>query len=206
VGDTRSDYLRVQQVYLPIATAVFVLIAGVVLFAVFRYRRRSPDEVPSQKSESKLEYVWIALLAAVTTFLVGWTFHTEDREDPVGSAPALRVHVVGSQWKWRFDYTGRGKSVVGTETKAPTLVVPVGVPVEFTMTSPDVIHSLWIPALRFKRDAFPGSTTRFDLMWKQPGFDRGGRCAEFCGIAHDTMLFNVRALPRAQFDQWLGGP
>jgi cytochrome c oxidase subunit II len=203
VADTRSDYLHVQQIYLPIAIAVFVLILGAVLFAIVRYRRRDPDEFPEQKNESKLEYVWIALLVSVAAFLVGWTFHTEDREDPVANAPALKVHVIASQWKWRFDYAGRGARVVGTETKVPTLVVPVGVPVEFTLTSPDVIHAFWIPAQRFKRDAFPGTTTRFDLTWNKPGFDRGGRCAEFCGIGHDTMLFNIRALPRGQFDSWL---
>jgi cytochrome c oxidase subunit 2 len=202
VSDTRSDYLDVQQVYLPIAIGVFVLVVGAALFAVVRYRRRSDDEFPEQRSESKLEYVWAAFLVGVAAFLVGWTFHTENREDPVAKTAGLRVHVVASQWKWRFDYAGRGFSVVGTETRVPTLVVPAGVPVLFTMTSPDVIHSFWIPARRFKRDAFPGSTTRFDLLWTKPGFDRGARCAEYCGVGHDTMLFNVRTLPRAQFEAW----
>jgi cytochrome c oxidase subunit 2 len=204
VAGTRSDYLHVQQVYLPIAIGVFVLITGIVLFGVVRYRRRDPGEFPSQKNESKLEYVWIAVLVCTAAFLVGWTFHTEDREDPVAKGAALRVHIVASQWRWTFDYPARGKTVIGTETFVPTLVVPVGARVQFTMTSPDVIHSFWVPAQRFKRDAFPGSTTRFDMSWTKPGFDRGGRCAEYCGIGHDTMLFNVRVLPRAQFNQWLG--
>jgi cytochrome c oxidase subunit II len=203
VSDTRSDYLDVQQVYLPIAIGVFVLVVGVALFAVVRYRRRSEDEFPEQRSESKLEYVWAGFLVAIAVFLVGWTFHTENREDPVAKTAGLRVHVVASQWKWRFDYVGRGFSVIGTETRVPTLVVPAGVPVLFTMTSPDVIHAFWIPARRFKRDAFPGSTTRFDMLWTKPGFDRGARCAEYCGVGHDTMLFNVRTLPRAQFEAWV---
>src|SRR4051794_34133991 len=204
VKDTRSDYLHVQQVYLPIAIAVFVLIVGTTLFAVVRYRRRDPDELPAQKSKSVIEYIWLALLVGTAAFLVGWTFHTEDREDPVANGPSLPVHIVASQWKWRFDYTGRGKSVIGTKTKVPTLVVPVGQRVVFSLTSPDVIHSFWVPAGRFKRDAFPGTTTRFDMTWTKPGFDRGGRCAEFCGTGHDTMLFNVRALPRDQFEEWVG--
>jgi cytochrome c oxidase subunit 2 len=202
VSDTRSDYLNVQRVYLPIALAVFVLIVGVVAFALVRYRRRSDDEFPQQRSESRLEYVWAAFLVAIAAFLVGWTFHTENREDAVAKTAGLRIHVVGSRWKWRFDYVDRGFSVIGTETSAPTLVVPAGARVLFTMTSPDVIHSFWVPARRFKRDAFPGSTTRFNMLWKKPGFDRGGRCAEYCGVGHDTMLFNVRTLPRAQFEAW----
>jgi cytochrome c oxidase subunit 2 len=202
VSDTRSDYLNVQRVYLPIAVAVFLLVAGVLAFALVRYRRRSDDEFPEQRSESKLEYVWAAFLVAIAAFLVGWTFHTENREDPVAKTAGLRVNVVGSRWKWRFDYIGRGFSVIGTETRVPTLVVPAGVPVLFSMTSPDVIHSFWVPARRFKRDAFPGTTTRFDLLWTKPGLDRGARCAEYCGVGHDTMLFNVRTLPRTQFAAW----
>jgi cytochrome c oxidase subunit 2 len=202
VSDTRSDYLNVQRVYLPIALAVFVLVVGVVAFALVRYRRRSDDEFPQQRSESRLEYVWAAFLVAIAAFLVGWTFHTENREDAVAKTAGLRIHVVGSRWKWRFDYVDRGFSVIGTETSAPTLVVPAGGRVLFTITSPDVIHSFWVPARRFKRDAFPGSTTRFNMLWKKPGFDRGGRCAEYCGVGHDTMLFNVRTLPRAQFEAW----
>lgn len=202
MGDTRDRYLQVQHLYLPVALAVFAIVAGVVLYAVVRYRRRGDDHAASQKSESRAEYAYAAVLVAIAALLTGWTFRAEDREDRLAAAPGLRVRVVASQWKWRFDYLGRGFSVVGTERRVPTLVVPVGAPVRFAMTSPDVIHAFWVPARRFKRDAFPGSTTRFDLLWTKPGFDRGGRCAEFCGIGHDSMLFNVRALPREEFERW----
>jgi cytochrome c oxidase subunit 2 len=203
VKDTRADYLQVQQVYLPIALAVFAIVVGLTLFAVVRYRRRSDGRRASQKSESKAEYVYAAFLALTAAFLVGWTFHVEDREDRVAGAAPLDVHVTASQWTWRFDYVGRRVSVVGSSAHAPTLVVPTGVPVRFQMTSPDVIHSFWIPARRFKRDAFPGTTTRFSLMWDNPGLDRGARCAEFCGLDHDAMLFSVRALAPAAFRAWM---
>jgi cytochrome c oxidase subunit 2 len=139
----------------------------------------------------------------VAAFLVGWTFHTENREDSLAAKPGLQVRVVGSRWHWSFDYIGTGKSVNGTDARAPTLVVPVGTVVRFSLTSPDVIHSFWIPERRFKRDAFPGSDTRFDLTWSKPAFDRGGACAEYCGGGHDTMVFNVRAVPRDRFTAWL---
>jgi cytochrome c oxidase subunit 2 len=206
VTDTRADYLRVQQVYLPIAIAVFVIVVVLVAFAVIRYRRRGDEWEVSQKSESKAEYVYAVALAAIAAFLVAWTFRTENREDPLAAGPALDVRVVGSQWTWRFDYPGTRKSVIGTNDRAPTLVVPAGVRVRFSLTSPDVIHSFWIPARRFKRDAFPGTVTRFDLMWPAPALDSGGACAEFCGIGHDTMRFDVRAIPRGEFQSWVSAP
>lgn len=67
-----------------------------------------------------------------------------------------------------------------------------------------MIHSFWIRALRFKRDAFPGRTTRFVLRFPDRGFmRRGGHCAEYCGLLHAEMKFHVRVLSRAAFREWV---
>ena len=85
------------------------------------------------------------------------------------------------------------------------LVVPARETVEFAITSRDVIHAFWVPHLRFKRDAFPRLTTKFDLVFDKPG-SYPGNCAEFCGLHHADMRFGVRVLPRAEFDEWLAVP
>ena len=119
------------------------------------------------------------------------------RADP--SAAALQVDVSGEQWWWRVRYRlpdGR------TVELANEIHMPVGEPVAFTLTSPDVIHSFWIPALGGKLDMIPGRSNRFVLRADRAGVYRG-ICAEYCGSAHAFMGFQVVAQPRAQFDDWL---
>jgi cytochrome c oxidase subunit 2 len=82
--------------------------------------------------------------------------------------------------------------------------VPAGTPIQFRGTALDVIHSFWIPDERFKRDVFPRRTTTWVMRFDQPGFHReGGECAEFCGLLHTTMDFNVDVLSSAEFRRWV---
>jgi cytochrome c oxidase subunit 2 len=135
--------------------------------------------------------------------LLAFTFTTETDVDRVAAA-RVQIAVTASQWGWRFDYGG-GRAVVGNDRTLPVLVVPAGEPVGFRLMSRDVIHAFWVPELRFKRDAFPRRTTRFDLVFAKPG-SYAGSCAEFCGLHHADMRFGVRAVSRDEFDRWLERP
>ena len=114
-------------------------------------------------------------------------------------ADALRVDISGEQWWWRVDYRTPEGGVVAS---ANELRLPVGEPVLLTLSSPDVIHSLWIPALAGKVDMIPGRDTRLVLRAERKGTYRGV-CAEFCGASHAHMRFLAVAMPRAEFDRWL---
>jgi cytochrome c oxidase subunit 2 len=179
---------------------VAAIIFGAVLFAVVRYRRRD-DELPRQRDGFPvLEILYALGLAVVVVVLLSATFSTNDRETKVSAHPGLRMQVTAFQWGWRFNYPG-GVTVVGDERHPPTLTVPTDTTVRFTLHARDVIHSFWVPELRFKRDAFPERNTDFDLV-----FDRGftkGRCAEFCGLAHADMSFDVVGLAPDRFRDWL---
>jgi cytochrome c oxidase subunit 2 len=94
--------------------------------------------------------------------------------------------------------------VVGTPDDPPEAVLPTGGPVRVVLTSPDVIHSFYVPEFLFKRDAIPGRTTSFDLTIERPGIYRG-RCAEFCGLDHWRMRFTIRAVSPTEFEAWLAG-
>jgi cytochrome c oxidase subunit II len=74
--------------------------------------------------------------------------------------------------------------------------------VELLLRSEDVIHSFWVPNLGGKLDMIPGRVTRMVLRADRPGVFRG-QCAEYCGLQHSLMAFDVRVLPRAEFDAWL---
>lgn len=183
--------------------AVAGVVFAVVLFALVRYRRRG-DEWPRGKDEAKVpESLYAVLLAVIAVALIAATYRTEARVDRVSAHPQLRIDVTAFQWQWRFDYPDSRVSVIGSVSREPQLVVPVHRDVQFIERSADVIHSFWVPSERFKRDAFPNRTTRFDLAFPRIG-TFPGRCAEFCGLHHADMNFSVKVVSEADFKTWLG--
>lgn len=201
--DTRHEFAALESVYLPIAVAVFAIVALLVVYALIRHRRRREDQIGSQRKENNpLELAYAAVLVAIVVVLVTLTFTTEDRTDAIAKRPGLRVLITAAQWNWRFSYPAYGITEQETPAHPATLTVPTGTIVHFTGTSRDVIHSFWVPDRRFKRDLFPRNNTSFDLTWTKPGFARG-ECAEFCGLLHANMDFQVEALTPADFRAWV---
>jgi cytochrome c oxidase subunit 2 len=201
MADTRLEVQDLFDAYLWIAIAVAAIVFGSVGYAAIRYRRR-PGHEPSRRSEwMRGELAYAGILVLIIAGLVTATFTTESKVDAVSNDPALRIDVTAFQWGWSWSYPG-GVSVTGNSDSPPTFAVPTGRTVQFTLTSRDVIHAFWIPEQRFKRDAFPNRTTRFDLDFDHTGVN-GGVCAEFCGLRHSQMAFNVLALSPADFRSWL---
>ena len=128
--------------------------------------------------------VWLTRAVAVTP------------DDP----DALHISVSGEQWWWRVTYRRDNEGVVA----ANEIRIPAARNIVFTLTSPDVIHSFWVPNLGGKVDMIPGRTTRLRLRADAPGVFRG-QCAEYCGGPHALMAFEVVALPPSDFDTWLKG-
>ena len=202
--DTRQEFHELfNELYLPVTVAVGVIVATIVLVAAIRYRSR-PGREPSRRSEAPLAESLYALVIAVVVGVLLWaTFTAESKVDKVSSDPGLRIDVTAFKWQWRFDYAGEGvPPTIGTDRHHAVLVVPADTVVQFQLTSRDVIHALWIPAVKFKRDAFPKRTTTFDLVFDQPGAFPG-RCAEFCGLEHAGMTLEVHVIPPADFQSWL---
>jgi cytochrome c oxidase subunit 2 len=201
--DTRHEYDHLASIYVPIAIGVFAAILLAVGFAVLRYRGRTPGSAARWHENNRLEGGYALLLALTVAFLLYLTFSAEHQVDTVANhqAAALTVDVTGAKWEWTFYYPRYGITArSGTVGRQP-LVVPTGEPVRFELRSVDVIHAFWIPALEFKHDLFPGSTQVVTL-----GFDRAGlfqgACAEFCGLRHADMIFNVRAVSPTRFAAW----
>ena len=126
------------------------------------------------------------------------------------------VNAVGFRWSWAFNYLDEDVYSIGmpvdsqmvssdpaiAEQQIPTLVLPVDEKVRFELTSPDVIHSFWVPAFLFKMDVIPGKTNAFELTPDKVG-TFVGKCAELCGTYHSQMLFNVKVVERAEFDAYI---
>jgi cytochrome c oxidase subunit II len=199
---TRQDFQSLFSLYMTIALVVAVLVVATIAYAVIRHRRRdgiAPRETPGLKP---LEAVWVGVVAATVAVLLVATFRTEGRVDAVPADAPQTVRVVAFQWGWRFSYPGTGVATTGNDVRPPSLVVPADESVRFAISSRDVIHSFWIPDLRFKRDAFPNRVTDFDLVF-DPGVTTVGRCAEFCGLGHDRMDFQVVSMQPSDFQRWL---
>lgn len=198
---TRQDFDGLFSLYLAIGVAVALVVFATVAFTLIRYRARE-GRVPSTRSEANAVEIGAAvLIAAIVALLVFRTFSTEAKEDDSSIQP-VRIDVTAFQWGWRFSYPGQGVSVVGNSNDPPTFAVPGNRPVHFALTSTDVIHSFWIPYERFKRSAIPRRVNRFDLEFESAGNEEG-LCAEFCGLRHSGMRFDVWVLSNRSYERWL---
>jgi cytochrome c oxidase subunit 2 len=104
------------------------------------------------------------------------------------------------QWSWQFTYLNAGKDVkvTGTEDKSPTMVIPLGERVRFTIDSNDVIHGFWIPEFMIQVEARPGLPSRLEFTADKLG-DFKGRCNILCGRSHSQMLFTMRVVTPAEY-------
>ena len=201
--DTRSQYQHVFDIYVPIGLGVFALVVLATLLAVLIYRRRPPERAARWYENDRVETGYALLLSAVVAFLLYVSFGAEHQVDTVSARerPRLVVNVTGSKWKWHFNYPAYGIDLFSGAGGRQDLVVPTGEAVRFRLTSVDVIHAFWIPQLRYKHDLIPGSIQTVTLTFSQRGVF-AGQCAEFCGLLHSDMIFNVRALAPAEFAAW----
>ena len=205
--DTAGQFASLWHLYLAVILTVGVLVTVAILGVTVRFRRRSAAWPSQSTTAPRLEAAWLVLITVIVAGLLFETFRTETRVDALAAAPALRVQVTAFQWQWQFSYPGTGivqdgAGVSSSHPRFANLVVPAGRPVEFDLRSADVLHAFFIPAMRFKRYAFPNSTNRFVLTFPAPG-RMLGECAQFCGWDHAEMRFNVRVLSPAAFSRWL---
>lgn len=211
-ADTRGAYESLAAVYWPVALAVFAIVALLLAVIAVRFRASRRSEPSRRTSNLTLEAAYGVVLALVVATLTWQSYKAIAAVDPVvaqaAAAPqagpaGLTVGIVASRWNWRFTYPGGVSQTGNGVEQVGQLVVPAGEPVRFRLTSLDVAHAFWVPALRAKYDALPGYTNIFDLQF-DPGRDyTTARCSEFCGEYHDQMRFGVRVLSPARFRAWL---
>jgi cytochrome c oxidase subunit 2 len=178
------------------ATIVTVLVTVLMLVPILR---------PREGPVNRRLFLWgggVALPLLTLTALVPYVM-TVGHETRASTAPdRLTVDVTGYLYWWEMAYRrGAGRTPISS---ANELRVPVGEPVELFLRANDVIHSFWVPSLAGKTDMIPGRVNRTVIQADRPGIYRG-QCAEYCGLQHTLMAFDVIALPRNEFDVWLSG-
>ncbi len=188
-----------------ICGVIFVVVAGLLTYALFRFRRRAHDdnsEPPQVYGSNQIEIAWTVIPILIVFVLTMATARViaalQDKSQPVN---ALQVTVIGHQWWWEFRYSGLNV-VTANELHIP--VSPPGKerPAFLTLESADVAHSFWIPQLAGKTDVIPN---RANHMWLDP-HETGiyyGNCAEYCGTQHANMLIRVVVDSAEDFDKWV---
>jgi cytochrome c oxidase subunit 2 len=187
------------------AIPVGVIVYGLILWSVFRYRRRARDDgsLPKQTRYAVgLEITYTLIPVVLVAALFGFTYHAEQKVDRIDPHPAVVVNVDAFQWQWRFTYPDAGVTIVGTPGRPPTLVLPAGETTRIVLKSEDVVHAFYVSDFLFQRQAIPGVTNVFDLTIPNAG-RWPGACSLYCGLDHTSMTFAVQAVSPAAFDQWL---
>jgi len=172
-----------------------ILIFALIIYFAVKYRSRpGREKAEATRTYLVLEVIWIAVPLGLTMIMFFWgakLFFSIYRPP----SNAMEIFVVGKQWMWKFQHpTG--------QLEIDELHIPVGRPVKLTMISEDVIHDLFVPAFRIKRDVLPDRYTTVWFQATQPGRYRLF-CAQYCGTEHSLMTGWVDVMKPADFQNWL---
>jgi cytochrome c oxidase subunit 2 len=225
VTQTAENAYHAHMLVLWICVAIGVVVFGAMAISMVKFRK-SKGAVPATWSHNTVaELIWtvvpvlllIAMAWPATRYLIA-QYDTSESE--------MTVKVTGYQWMWRYEYLGedvgftsrldreseriRQSGITPTLADNPNylldvdnaLVLPTDTKIRFVITADDVIHAWWVPALGWKQDAIPGVINEAWTEIRQPGVYRG-QCAELCGKDHGFMPIVVKAVPKAEYQNWL---
>jgi cytochrome c oxidase subunit 2 len=173
--------------------------------AVFHRGKKDGPEFPKQTQYNvpiEIIYTIIPFIIVAVMF-----YYTAKKETAITAKSTTAVHeisVTGMQWSWQFAYTDAGPDAVvtGTPAQPPTLVVPQGERVRYTIISNDVVHGFWIPAFMIQMQNLPGVTNHLEFTANKIG-EYPGRCNILCGRAHSQMIFTVKVVSPSDYAAYL---
>lgn len=174
---------------------LFALVVVFMIYSLMVFRRKGRNEDGEHfEGNTTLEILWtvVPLILVVVFAYIGVVTLAEVTSSP---ADEIKVQVTGQQWSWQFGYPNG--------TTNADLVVPVNKPLLLEMTSPDVIHSFWVPEWRLKQDLVPGMTTHINFTPTQLG-EFQLMCNQVCGLSHTIMYAKVRVVSEEEYTAWLG--
>ena len=198
-----GDVVDLWRTEVWIAAARGALVVGLIAWCVVRYRKAPDDDgtmPPQHEGSIPLEIFYTAIPVLIVAGLFAYNLVLSDDIDERRDAE-LVVDVTGFQWQWRFDYAAQDVRIVGDVRRPPTMVLPVDTDVRLRLRPADVIHSFYVPGFLMKRDLVPGVVNTIDLRPTRTGTYLG-HCAEFCGLDHARMNFDVRIVSAKEFQAW----
>jgi cytochrome c oxidase subunit II len=229
-GSSNANQIdSLYKITLVVALIVFVAVEAGLLYALIKFRWRKGAVAAQIRGNTRLEVGWtvgaaVVLLAlAILTFAKlgsiqdpsnssaggdklassgGLLYASSERKLPP-DGKSLNIHVIGRQYLWQYVYPGSSEpDGLGAPYSYEEMVVPTKTTVTLDIVSADVVHSWWVPQLGGKFQAVPGYHNYTWFKIEKPGIYKG-QCAILCGRGHARMVATVKAVPPAQFDEWL---
>ena len=202
-GPQTRHFLNLWWLTVTVSGAVFVAILAALVYALYQAPRATHITAPvlhRSEAGTRTRVVWAVSISSV--LLVALILASVLTDRALGRLPlgaAIQIEVSAHQYWWEARYQSAEAS--RAFTTANELHIPVGRPVDVTLTADDVIHSFWVPNLQGKKDLIPGHTATIQLRADEAGTFRG-QCAEFCGMQHAYMAFFVIAEPPDEYRAW----
>ena len=225
VTQQSADHFDLHMIVLWICVVIGIGVFTVMFTSIILHRKSRGVEAAKFSHSTKAEIIWTIIPVMILVFMaVPATTALVKMEDSSGAE--MTIKITGFQWRWKYEYLDHDISFISSldpnsnaarqlqSGVAPDsvdnylldvdhpLVLPVGKKIKFLITADDVIHSWWVPALGWKRDAIPGFVNEAWTNIQEPGTYRG-QCAELCGKDHGFMPIVVVALAENEFDDWV---
>jgi cytochrome c oxidase subunit 2 len=187
---------RLFSLTLGIATVVFVIVQGFLIYSIVRFGRRAGDDTdgPPMHGNTRLEFIW-TVVPALTIFFVGFVSYGTLAAIERPQSNALAVEVKGFQFAWQFYYPE-------FDVTSAELHIPTDRQIHLKMRSNDVVHSFWVPEMRIKKDVMPDRVTETFITATEPG-SYPIVCTELCGAGHAVMRSSVVVQSDAAFRAWV---
>jgi cytochrome c oxidase subunit II len=229
-GSSNADQIdSLYKITLVIALVIFALVEAALLYALIRFRARKGAVPALIRGNTRREVGWTVAAAVVLLALAIVTFaKLSSIQNPANSGPdgdklassggllfasserklppdgkSLNIKVIGRQYIWQYVYPGASEpDGLGAPYSYEQRVVPTNTTVTLDVVAADVVHEWWVPQLGGKVQAVPGYHNYTWFKALKPGVYRG-QCSFICGRGHARMIATVKAVPPAQFDQWL---
>lgn len=214
------DVLHLHMTIFWICVVIFIMVFSVMFYSIAMHRKSRGFKPATFRESTKLEIIWTIIPFVILVVMALPSTATLLKMADISHSD-MTVKITGYQWKWQYQYMGKGVSFFSTlstpwaevENKEPKdphyllevdhpLVLPIHKKIRFLVTAADVIHSWWVPALAIKKDAIPGFVNQVWTRIDKPGVYRG-QCAELCGRGHAFMPIVVKAVTQKDFDAWL---
>lgn len=203
ITDRSNHVMFIWQITMWCSIVIGAIVLGLIIYSILRFRAKNKNIIPKQTQyNNKLEVIYTIVPVIIVVVLFIYTFIAQHAINKINNSSTNNIHVVARQWSWTFNYIDNNPKVydIGTQEDKPTLYLVKDQKTTFIMTSPDVIHSFWIPAFLYKMDVIPGRENKFQITADKYG-TYPGRCAEFCGLYHSKMLFTLKVVNQKQYNQ-----
>jgi len=185
-------------VILSLALFVFIVVEGLLIYAIVRFRRKDDKLPPQVHGNTPMEIAWTVAPGVILAIIFIFSFQTLTSAKTIPESE-MTIDITGKQFFWIFENKTEGITI--NSTKEP-MAVPVGKVIKLNITSDNVIHSFFMPEFGFKLDAVPGHVNTTWIKVERSGTYRG-QCAEFCGLGHANMLMTFVALEPAEYQKWV---